>query len=204
MIKKKFCRMNIYLRKIYVLFVTQTFSVWKNISQIRYIFFTCSYIFFSPKTVFFSKKIFNINPFFYIKSFFSANHAYFVKNTNIFSKHKIFFFSLVLQQLNNHSRPNINLDVFLKFTKRHKAPGITLKKHGFFWRELAVCKWFSCCSGWNKGWYASVYKEMELEMDCLTSRIPLRKASSYKYQFCTNSVCLQGWSVKFKWWLGKI
>ena len=45
--------MNIYLRNIYVLFVTQTLSVLKYISQMRYIFFTFSYIFFSVK-VFFS------------------------------------------------------------------------------------------------------------------------------------------------------
>ena len=77
----------------------------------------------------------------------------------------------------------------LKFTKRPKTLGITFKKHGFFWRELAICKWLSCSSGWNKRWYASIYKEMELEMDCLTSRIPLPKVSSYKYQFCTK-VCV--------------
>ena len=73
----------------------------------------------------------------------------------------------------------------LKFTKRPKTPGITLKKHGFFWRELAICKWFSCSSGWNKIRYSSIYKEIELEMDSLTSRIPLQKAPSYKYQFFT-------------------
>ena len=43
----------------------------------------------------------------------------------------------------------------LKFTKRPKTPGITLKKKGFFWRELTIYKWFSCCSGWNKRWYVS-------------------------------------------------
>ena len=77
----------------------------------------------------------------------------------------------------------------LQFTKPPKTPGITLEKHGFFWRELAIYKWFSCSSGWNECWYASIYKEMELEMDCLTLRIPLQKASSYKHQFCTK-VCI--------------
>ena len=97
-----FWRMNIYLRKNYILLVTQTFCVkiyfWK-----RYIYiFTFLFIFFSVKKVLFSKK-----PFHYkkkIQNFFSANNAYFVKNTNIFSKKKFFCFNLVLQQLNNHKR----------------------------------------------------------------------------------------------------
>ena len=77
--------MNIYLRKIYVLFVTQTFSVQENISQMRYIFSwkynkSCkSYIIFQYKT------------FFHIKTFFSANNVYFVKIINIFSNKKFFF-----------------------------------------------------------------------------------------------------------------
>ena len=41
--------MNIYLRKFYILFVTQTFSVKKDIFQMRYIFFTFSFMFFSVK-----------------------------------------------------------------------------------------------------------------------------------------------------------
>ena len=86
--------MNIYLRKIYILFVTQTFSVYKYISEMRYIFFTFSFIFFSVKKVFFSKKIFNIKLFFHIKTFFSANNVYFVKITNMFSKNIYIFFQL--------------------------------------------------------------------------------------------------------------
>ena len=35
--------------------------------------------------------------------------------------------------------------------------------------------------------YGSIYKEMELEMDCLTSRILLQKVCSYNYQFCTKA-----------------
>ena len=50
--------MSIYLRKIYILFVTQIFSAQKYISQMRYIFFTFSFIFFSVKKIFFSKNIF--------------------------------------------------------------------------------------------------------------------------------------------------
>ena len=65
----------------------------------------------------------------------------------------------------------------LKFTKRPKTPGITFH--------------FSCSSGWNKCWYVWIYKEM----DYLTSRIILQKASSYKYQFWTK-VC-DGWA-KYK------
>ena len=36
--------------------------------------------------------------------------------------------------------------------------------------------------------YGSIYKEMELEMDCPTPSILLQKVCSYKYQFCTK-VC---------------
>ena len=48
---------------------------------------------------------------------------------------------------------------------------------------------------------------MELETDCLTSRILFQKVCSYKYQFSTKvwaSCSLQGWSLKFIWWLGKM
>ena len=53
--------MNIYLRKIYILFVTQTFSVkiifvQKYISEMRYISFIFSFIFFFVKEVFYTKK----------------------------------------------------------------------------------------------------------------------------------------------------
>ena len=58
--------MSIYLRKIYILFVTQIFSAQKYISQMRYIFFTFSFIFFSVKKVFFSKKNFQYKTFFSI------------------------------------------------------------------------------------------------------------------------------------------
>ena len=73
----------------------------------------------------------------------------------------------------------------LKFTKRLKTPWNTFEKYGFLWRESAIFRLFSCASGWNERWYASIYKEMELEMDCLTSRMLLQKASSCNYQFCT-------------------
>ena len=38
--------------------------------------------------------------FFHIKTFFSANNIYFVKNTDIFSEN-FFFFNFVLQQMKN-------------------------------------------------------------------------------------------------------
>ena len=55
--------MNIYLRKTDILFVTQTFYVQKDISEVWYIFFTFSFIFFSVKKVFFSKNIFEYKTF---------------------------------------------------------------------------------------------------------------------------------------------
>ena len=86
MIKKTFfCRMNIYLRKIYILFVTQTFSVQKYIFEMRCIFFNI-FIY-----IFLCKKFFIKTFFFHIKTFFPANNVYFVKSTNIFSKQNFFF-----------------------------------------------------------------------------------------------------------------
>ena len=70
--------MNIYLRKIYILVVTQTFSVLKPIFQMRYIFFTFSFIFFSDNFFFSVKKNFDVKLFFHIKAFFSANNANFL------------------------------------------------------------------------------------------------------------------------------
>ena len=89
-----FCRMNIYWRKIYILFVTNIFFVkiyfWNEI----YIFYIFSYIFLCTKSFLSVKKFFIIKLFFHIKTFFSANNVYFVKNTNIFFKKKFFFFQL--------------------------------------------------------------------------------------------------------------
>ena len=59
--------MNVYLRKIYIFFVKQTFSVSKYMFQITYIFFTFSFIFFCKKK-FFSKTF-----------FFCKFHNYFCK-----------------------------------------------------------------------------------------------------------------------------
>ena len=78
----------------------------------KYIFFTFSFTFFS----FSVKKIFNKKLFFYIKTFFlqimyfvKNPNIFFVKNPNIFSKKKIFFFNLVLQQMNNHFGVILNI-----------------------------------------------------------------------------------------------
>ena len=63
----------------------------KNISQMRYIFYS-----FSVKKLFSVKKS-QYKTFFPYKTIFSTNNVYFAKNTNIFSKKKFFFFNLVLQ-----------------------------------------------------------------------------------------------------------
>ena len=68
--------MNIYLRKIYILFVTQTFSVQKYISEMRYIFF---YIFIYTYL------------FIYLFIIFFQQITYILLKANIFSKKKIFF-----------------------------------------------------------------------------------------------------------------
>ena len=60
----------------------------------RYIFFTFSFIFFSVKKVFFSKIIFQYKNFF-----------------------PIFFFNLVLQQMNNHISETPTIQAMIK---RHK------------------------------------------------------------------------------------
>ena len=62
--------MNVYLRNIYNLFLKQTFSIQKNISQMRYMFFRFSYIFFSVKEVFFGKTNFQYKTFFQYKNIF--------------------------------------------------------------------------------------------------------------------------------------
>ena len=81
--------MNIYFRKIYIFFVTQTFSVKNYISE--GIYFLHFHLYFSlQERFFFSKKHFHYKTFFPYKTFFSTNNVYFVKNTNIFSKNNFF------------------------------------------------------------------------------------------------------------------
>ena len=114
--------MSIYLRKIYILFITQIFSAQKYISQMRYIIFTFSFIFFSVKKIFFSENIFQYKTFFPYKNIFSANNVYFVKNTNIFKKKFFFFFfNVVLQQMNNHSFHCQQLHIFIDVFKNMKG-----------------------------------------------------------------------------------
>ena len=38
----------------------------------------------------------------------------------------------------------IEISVMLKFTGWPKTLGIVLKRHGFLWKESAICRWFSC------------------------------------------------------------
>ena len=101
----------------------------------RYVYFTFSFLFFFVKKVFSSKKFFNIKSFFHIKTFFSANNVCFVKNTNIFSK-KIFFFNLVLQQMNKHIfkpinglNPNFIKDILSFKLNAIVRPNAILKAH---------------------------------------------------------------------------
>ena len=114
-IKFFICRINIYLRKIYILFVTQTFSVQKYISEMRYKFFTFSFIFFSVKRGFFSKIYFHIKLFFLIKIFFSANNVYFLKNTNSFSKAICLFFQISFA---TNEQPLKTATLFFLLTKK--------------------------------------------------------------------------------------
>ena len=100
MIKIFFCRMNIYLRKIYIC-SKNIFCIKIYFSNEIYIFYIFIYIFLCRKIFFSVKQFFNISLVFQIKTFFSGNNAYFVKNRYFSKKH--FFFLLVLQQMNNHS-----------------------------------------------------------------------------------------------------
>ena len=68
----------------------------------------------------------------------------------------------------------------LKFTERPTTPGMTSKKH---WKDKHFAGYL-VLSGSNKGWYGSIYKDMELEMDCLTSKRVFQQICSYKCQFC--------------------
>ena len=54
-------------------------------------------------------------------------------------KFSFYFLSIVIRNgpFGNTGRPNINLDVVLKFTKRPKTLGITLKKHAFFLKGIS-------------------------------------------------------------------
>ena len=106
-------RMNIYLRKIYILFVTQTFLC-KNIFLKWDIYFNISV-----------KKIIIIKFFSHTRTFFSTNDVYFVKNNYFFKKKKLFF-NLVLQQMNNHMEAVIRVSAnnlranFWKFKSNHE------------------------------------------------------------------------------------
>ena len=88
----------IFKKDLYFICNTNIFCI-KIYFSIEIYILTFSFIFFSVKKVFFSKKNFQCKTFFFpYKNILSAN---FVKN--IFFQKKIFFFNLVLQQMNNHS-----------------------------------------------------------------------------------------------------
>ena len=81
-------------------------------------------------------------------------------------------------------RLNRNLYVMLNFSEWPKTPGMTSKNTTFpegissFAGDF-VAIWI------KKGRYGSIYKEMKLEMDFLTSRRLWQNICSYKCQFCT-------------------
>ena len=57
----------------------------------------------------------------------------------------------------------------------------------------------------KKSWYGSIYKELKLEMDFLTSRRLLQKIAAKNVSSLHQSMSIfQGWSLKLIWWLGKI
>ena len=79
----------------------------------------------------------------------------------------------------------------LKFTERPKKLGITFKKTWLSLKGIGYLQLISVLIWRNKRWYDSIYKEKELGMDFLTSRILLQKVCSYKCQFCTKeSMCI--------------
>ena len=87
----------------------------------RYFFYIFIYIFLYKKF------------FFHIRTFFSANNVYFVKNTNIFSKKKKIFFYLVLQQMNNHACECATLKLFLRILQNSPKQ----KRRSRFSRNIA-------------------------------------------------------------------
>ena len=97
-------------------------------------------------------------------------------------------------------RLNRNLYAMLQFIEQPKTLGLTSKKTLLSLKGISCLQVILCWSGWNECWYGSIYKEMELETDCLTSTRLLQNVCGYKCQFCTNvwaSCNLQGWSLKF-------
>ena len=112
MIKKMFFLQNEYILKndLYFMCNTNIFCMKIYFSNETYIFLHFHLYLFpykiilSANNVYFVKNIFlqKKNNFLPYKNIFSANNVYFVKN--IFLQKKIFFFNLVLQQMNNHNR----------------------------------------------------------------------------------------------------
>ena len=97
---------------------------------------------------------------------------------------------------------NRNLYAMLQFIEQPKTLGLTSKKTLLSLKGISCLQVILCWSGWNKCWYGSIYKEMELEMDCLTSRRLLQKICCYKCQFCTK--VWAGQNVKKKYLMCQI
>ena len=59
--------------------------------------------------------------------------------------------------------------------------------HCFPWRHKQFCRWFCANLDETKAGMVQfmVPKDIELEIDCLTSRRLLQKICCYKFQFCT-------------------
>ena len=86
------------------------------------------------------------------------------------------------------------------------------KHHGWLKKNSAFpegdkqfCWWFRANLSKAKADMVQIYKEMELEMDCLTSRRLSQKFAAKNVSFLHQSLSIfQGWSLTFTWWLGKI
>ena len=95
----------IFKKDLYFICNTNIFCIKIYFSNEIYIFYIFIYIFICKKVFFSVKTFFRIKLFFHIKTF--------VKNTNIFSKkNKNFFFNLVLQQINNHSKQMRSTEIY--------------------------------------------------------------------------------------------
>ena len=107
------------------------------------------------------------------KNIFSANNAYFLKNIYFFKK-KLFFFTLVLQQMNSHNRvvPK-DLCMVFKF----------LKDHSFQWQRLL----FGC------------FEVFEYSIDQVTLTVSQTKTSTvfvfFFYIFLSNIIFFRTYTV---------
>ena len=73
----------------------------------------------------------------------------------------------------------------LKFIERPRTLDITSRKTWLSLKKISCLQVIFVLIWMKQTLYGSIYKEMELEMDCLTSRTFLQKACGCKCQFCT-------------------